>query len=372
MPPPTRPRAGSSAAAGTRSAGASAASRPPPISTPSVRRPAGLAGAGRRPCRLGEQRGDARGRDHRRDPGARRRPDRARPAASRRGIFVDAADGAGRARACRRRSPCSATARSARAQEILLLQRPHRRRRHGHQRRGLAGDAPRRRRRPAQRPHHRPTPPASTRCSPIAGTRPTPWLYDGRLRMVGVKLYLDGALGSRGAWLKQPYRDAPGQRGLGFLTDDASCKNMMSRGRDGRLPGRGPRDRRRRQRRSCSSAIEELADTYTGDRRWRIEHAQIVDPADLPRFGRNGIIASMQPVHQTSDMADGRGADGARRGCGGAYAWRSMLDNRRAARLRLRLPGREPQPLPRPRRRDQPRGCAAASPPGGWLPAAAR
>ena len=44
----------------------------------------------------------------------------------------------------------------------------------------------------------------------VAGTRPTPWLYDGRLRMVGVKLYLDGALGSRGAWLKQPYRDAPG------------------------------------------------------------------------------------------------------------------------------------------------------------------
>ena len=53
----------------------------------------------------------------------------------------------------------------------------------------------------------------------VAGTRPTPWLYDGRLRMVGVKLYLDGALGSRGAWLKQPYRDAPGQRGLPLVDD---------------------------------------------------------------------------------------------------------------------------------------------------------
>src|SRR5690606_12008259 len=62
----------------------------------------------------------------------------------------------------------------------------------------------------------------------IAGTGPTPWLYDGRLRMVGVKLYADGALGSRGAWLKADYADAPGQKGLGFL-DDAKLKNLMSR-----------------------------------------------------------------------------------------------------------------------------------------------
>jgi predicted amidohydrolase YtcJ len=62
----------------------------------------------------------------------------------------------------------------------------------------------------------------------IAGTGPTPWLYDDRLRMVGVKLYTDGALGSRGAWLKQPYADAPGQRGQGFL-DDTKLRNLLSR-----------------------------------------------------------------------------------------------------------------------------------------------
>ena len=62
----------------------------------------------------------------------------------------------------------------------------------------------------------------------VAGTRPTPWLYDGRLRMVGVKLYLDGALGSRGAWLKADYRDAAGQRGLP-LVDDTNLRNLMSR-----------------------------------------------------------------------------------------------------------------------------------------------
>ena len=52
----------------------------------------------------------------------------------------------------------------------------------------------------------------------IAGTGPTPWLYDDRLRMVGVKLYADGALGSRGAWLKAPYADAPGSAGCSSST----------------------------------------------------------------------------------------------------------------------------------------------------------
>src|SRR5690606_39291828 len=55
-------------------------------------------------------------------------------------------------------------------------------------------------------------------------------------------------------------------------------------------------------------AIDELSGDYRGDRRWRIEHAQVVDPADIARFGRHGIVASMQPVHQTSDrlMAEAR------------------------------------------------------------------
>ncbi|MBU0669476.1 MAG: amidohydrolase family protein, partial [Alphaproteobacteria bacterium] len=72
------------------------------------------------------------------------------------------------------------------------------------------------------------------------------------------------------------------------------------------------------------AAIEELARDYKGDRRWRIEHAQIIDPADLSRFASNGIIASMQPVHQISDrqMAEARlGPDR----LAGAYAWKSLL-----------------------------------------------
>ncbi len=156
----------------------------------------------------------------------------------------------------------------------------------------------------------------------IAGPAPTPWLYNDKLRLGGVKLYLDGALGSRGAWLKKPYTDAPNQTGLQFLAS-AEIRNLMVRAAmDGFQPavhaiGDGANA-------EVIGAIEELSDAFAGDRRWRIEHVQIVDTADLPRLGKNGIISSMQPVHQTSDrtMAEAR-LDPER--LAGAYAWNSIL-----------------------------------------------
>ena len=156
----------------------------------------------------------------------------------------------------------------------------------------------------------------------IAGGEPTPWLYGGRLRMAGVKLLSDGALGSRGAYLKAPYADKAGERGLQFLTD-AAMRNQMSRAAmDGfQVAVHAIGDGANAQ---LLGAIEELSLTYTGDRRWRNEHAQIVDPADISRFAKHGIIASMQPVHQTSDrtMAEARlGPDRLK----GAYAWASIL-----------------------------------------------
>jgi len=198
----------------------------------------------------------------------------------------------------------------------------------------------------------------------VAGTRPTPWLYDGRLRMAGVKLYFDGALGSRGAWLKAPYRDAPGQRGLPLVTDTI-LKNLMSRAAMDhfQVAVHAIGDQANAE---LLGAIEELAGTYGGDRRWRIEHAQIVDPADLPRFARNGIIASMQPTHQISDMRMAEARMGIER-LQGAYAWRSMLDNRVPLAFGSDFPVESPNPFP---------GLAAAisredaqgQPPGGWLP----
>jgi len=158
----------------------------------------------------------------------------------------------------------------------------------------------------------------------VGGQAPTPWLYDDRLRMGGIKLYADGALGSRGAWLKADYADAAGQKGLGFLSDD-QLLNLMARGSmDGfQIAVHAIGDRANSQ---VLDAIEVLAQTYKQNRRWRIEHAQVIDPADLARFGRLGVIASMQPVHQTSDRTMAEARLGEAR-LAGAYAWRSLLQN---------------------------------------------
>jgi predicted amidohydrolase YtcJ len=158
----------------------------------------------------------------------------------------------------------------------------------------------------------------------VAGQGPTPWLYAERLRMGGIKLYDDGALGSRGAWLKADYADAPGNKGLPFLTDDQLLNLMIRGSMDGfQIAVHAIGDRANQQ---VLDAIEILSETYKGDRRWRIEHAQIVDPKDLPRFGKFGTIASMQPVHQTSDMHMAEARLGEAR-LAGAYAWRSILQN---------------------------------------------
>ena len=198
----------------------------------------------------------------------------------------------------------------------------------------------------------------------IGGTGPTPWLYDDRLRLNGVKLYADGALGSRGASLKLAYSDAPTAKGL-RITTDTQLKNLMSRAAIDhfQVAVHAIGDEANA---SVLGAIEDLAPTYGGDRRWRIEHAQIVDPADIPRFGRNGVIASMQPVHQTSDrlMAEKRlGPDRLK----GAYAWKSI----QATGAKLAFGSDAPVEIPDPFA-----GMAAAisrqgpdgQPQGGWQP----
>lgn len=198
----------------------------------------------------------------------------------------------------------------------------------------------------------------------IAGPEPTPWLYDDRLRMGGVKLLLDGALGSRGAWLRADYADAPGQRGLPMISD-TQLRNYMSRAAmdNFQVAVHAIGDAANHE---LLNAIEELSDTYKGDRRWRIEHAQIVDPADLPRFGSLGVVASMQPVHEASDwrMATARMGEARLKG---AYAWKAMLDNRVPLALGSDVPVESPNPFA---------GIAVAmsredakgEPIGGWMP----
>src|SRR3546814_2989859 len=104
-----------------------------------------------------------------------------------------------------------------------------------------------------------------------AGGSPSPWLYDDKLKMGGVKLFADGALGSRGACLKAPYADAPKQSGQCLLTD-AQLKNLMSRAAmDGfQVAVHAIGDKANAEALDANEAVSE---TYKGDRRWRIEHA---------------------------------------------------------------------------------------------------
>lgn len=155
----------------------------------------------------------------------------------------------------------------------------------------------------------------------IGGPGPSPWLYDDKLRLNGVKLYADGALGSRGASLKAPYHDAPGTKGLRVM-NDTQLKNLISRAALDRfqVAVHAIGDEANA---AALAAIEDMTATYTGDRRWRIEHAQVVDPADIPRFAKAGVIASMQPVHQTSDRLMAEARLGPNR-LAGAYAWATL------------------------------------------------
>lgn len=150
-----------------------------------------------------------------------------------------------------------------------------------------------------------------------------------RLTVRACKLYMDGAMGSRGAWLLAPYADRPtdehGHEYCGLAVTDPSVVREIAE------------DAARRGYQVCTHAIgdranREVLDVYEAvtrehgltDHRFRIEHAQLLSPADIERFAKLGVIASMQPTHCTSDMRwveDRVGAERAR----GAYAWAQLL-----------------------------------------------
>jgi predicted amidohydrolase YtcJ len=196
------------------------------------------------------------------------------------------------------------------------------------------------------------------------GGKPGDWLYGDRLRLGGVKLYDDGALGSRGAWLKQPYLDKPDTRGLHFHSNaELLAQGQEAAGTGYQLAIHAIGDAANAQ---VIATYEKLSATHGSDRRWRIEHFQIADPADIPRLKPAGIIASMQPTHQTSDrlMAEARlGRDRLK----GAYAWRTVEKLGIPIAFGSDFPVESPNPFP---------GLAAAvsrqdmngQPAGGWLP----
>lgn len=150
-------------------------------------------------------------------------------------------------------------------------------------------------------------------------------LYDGRLWIRAIKAYADGALGSRGAALLEDYADDPGNRGL-LVTDSATLqRTAIAALRHGfQLCVHAIGDRANRE----VLNIDEVAldSVPTADHRFRIEHAQIINRQDLPRFAELGVIPSMQTSHQTSDMYWAMNRLGWTR-VQGAYAWRSLLNS---------------------------------------------
>ena len=194
---------------------------------------------------------------------------------------------------------------------------------------------------------------------------PTAWLYDDRLRAVGIKLFADGALGSRGAWLKQPYSDKPDTRGLQFHSDAEMAALAETAASHGfQIATHAIGDAANAQ---VISTYEKLSQKYGRDRRWRIEHFQIVDPVDIPRLSPAGIIASMQPTHQTSDRLMAEKRLGPNR-LNGDYAWQTVLKSGARLAFGSDFPVESPNPFP---------GLSAGisrqdvngQPPGGWMPA---
>ena len=153
---------------------------------------------------------------------------------------------------------------------------------------------------------------------------PQSGLYDNHLWLRSFKLYADGALGSRGAALLEPYSDDANNKGL-ILTAPAHIQDVAVRAlRAGfQVNTHAIGDRGNRVVLDAYDAA--LRQAPVADHRFRVEHAQILNHDDIPRFAQLGVIPSMQAVHQTSDMYWA----GSRLGAGrllGAYAWRSLLE----------------------------------------------
>lgn len=191
---------------------------------------------------------------------------------------------------------------------------------------------------------------------------PEGWLADDRLAVRAVKLYADGALGSRGAWLRAPYSDAPDQTGL-KLRDEGGLRGtvveLASKGFQPAVHAIGDAANG-----AVLGAFAALPDDQRAAVRPRIEHAQVLALDDLPRFERLKVIASVQPTHATSDKTMAEARVGPER-LAGAYAWRALLGSG------ARLAGGSDFPVEPPNpffglhaavtRQDR-----AGQPPGGW------
>jgi predicted amidohydrolase YtcJ len=147
---------------------------------------------------------------------------------------------------------------------------------------------------------------------------------DGFFTVRAIKKSIDGALGSRGAWLLEPYADKPDATGHNTSTvEDVRETARLALEHGYQLCVHAIGDRANRETLDIYQAA--FAGRDGRALRWRIEHAQHLHPADIPRFGQLGVIASMQGIHCTSDAPYVIARLGPRRAEEGAYVWQSLM-----------------------------------------------
>lgn len=190
--------------------------------------------------------------------------------------------------------------------------------------------------------------------------------YGGTLWVRSVKLYADGALGSRGAALLEPYRDDPKNNGL-LVSAPAHIQDVATQALNAGFQVNTHAIGDRGNRLVLDAYEAALKRQPTADHRFRVEHAQILNFEDIPRFAALGVIPSMQSSHQTSDMYWAEARLGAGRLLG-AYAWRSLLNTGVVVPNGSDFPVEQVNPLisfhAAVSRQD-----ARDWPPGGWYPA---
>ena len=148
---------------------------------------------------------------------------------------------------------------------------------------------------------------------------------DNRLTVRAIKLSIDGALGSRGAWLLEPYSDAPHLSGLNLIPIESAEKTAeLAIEHDYQLCIHAIGDRANREVLDVFEASFK-ANPDKKDLRWRVEHAQHLHPDDIARFGTLGVVASMQGVHCTSDASWVPDRLGDKRSEEGAYVWQKLM-----------------------------------------------
>jgi predicted amidohydrolase YtcJ len=163
------------------------------------------------------------------------------------------------------------------------------------------------------------------RAAPLLANYRTIDYGNGHLTVRAIKRYMDGALGSRGAWLLSPYSDKPDSVGLNTSPlEEIAEAARLAIAHDLQLCVHAIGDRANRE---TLNIFEQAfkANPSKHDLRWRIEHAQHLSAPDIPRFGQLGVIASMQGIHATSDAPFVIERLGAERADEGAYVWQRLM-----------------------------------------------